>query len=199
MTAELTQGPSHTVLGMLLRLVLGLLCAATATACNSTTPPSTPAQPQLLPRTVVLDLATVRRFFPQVTHEAETGRDTTAQGNPNATRAVFFENDSGSKRVTISVDSYVNAAAASSAYATALEKSKIPGFKPLKVPNLGDKTFAGTVTMGSETHVGIGVLLGNLVVGATLAGFDASPANVGQLVDMTRAEIAHVSKTASAG
>jgi hypothetical protein len=105
---------------------------------------------------------------------------------------VFFENRSGSKRVTITVDSYADAGAASSAYATALEKSKIPGFKPLKVPNLGDKTFAGTVTIGNETHVGIGVLLGDLIVGATLAGFDASQANVSQLVDMTRAEIAHV-------
>ncbi len=179
---------------MLLRLALGLLCTATATACDSTTSSSAPAQQLLLPRNAVLDLAAVGRFFPQVTVEAKTGRDTTAQGNPNATRAVFFENISGSKRVTITVDAYANTADASSAYATAVEKSKIPGFKPLEVPNLGDKTFAGTVRMGNETHVGIGVLLGNLVVGATLAGFDASRANVTQLVDMTRAEVAHVSR-----
>ncbi len=80
-------------------------------------------------------------------------------------RAVFFENGSGSKRPTITVDSYADAGAASSACATAIEKSKIPGFKPLKVSNLGDKPFAGTVTMGNESHVGIGVLLGNLIVG----------------------------------
>jgi hypothetical protein len=174
-----------------LALALGL-CAVLAIACNPTSSSNAPAQPVLLPRSAVLDLPAVRHFFPQVTHEAQTGRDTTAQGTPNATRAVFFENGSGSKRVTITVDSYADAGAASSAYATALEKSKIPGFKPLKVPNLGDKTFAGTVTMGYETHVGIGVLLGNLIVGATLAGFDASQTNVSQLVDMTRAEIMHV-------
>ena len=174
-------------------LALGLLCAASTAACNSTTPSSAPAQPGLLPRSVVLDLATVRSFFPQVTHEAETGSDTTAQGNPIATRAVFFENGSGSRRVTITVDSYSGAGTASAAYSMALQKGKmVPGFKPLKVPKLGDKTFAGTVTMGTETHVGIGVLLGNLIVGATLAGFDASHANVSQLVDMTRAEIEQV-------
>lgn len=175
----------------LLPLALGL-CAVLATACNPTTSSIAPTQPALLPRSAILDLAAVRHFFPQVTRQAQTGRDTTAQGTPNATRAVFFENLSGSKRVTITVDSYADAGAAGSAYATALEKSKIPGFKRLKVPNLGDETFAGTVTMGNETHVGIGVLLGNLVVGATLAGFDASKPNVSQLVDMTRAEIAHV-------
>lgn len=182
----------------LLSLALAL-CAVLATARNPASSSNAPAQPVLLPRSAVLDLAAVRHFFPQVAHEAQTGRDTTAQGTPNATRAVFFESGSGSKRVTLTVDSYANAGAASSAYATALKKSKIPGFKPLKVPNVGDKTFAGTVTVGSETHVGIGVLLGNLVVGATLAGFDSSRANVTQLVEMTRAEIALVSKLSSGG
>jgi hypothetical protein len=90
--------------------------------------------------------------------------------------------------VTISVDHYENTTDASSAYEQAVEKSKIPGFKPVSVPNLGQKTFAGTVTSGGETHVGLGALVGKLIVGVTLAGYDATPDNVAKLVALAQKE-----------
>jgi hypothetical protein len=69
-----------------------------------------------------------------------------------------------------------------------LRRVKIPGFKPLSVSNVGQKAFAGTVTMGAETHVGFGALVGKLIVGVTLAGFDATPNNVAKLVALAHKE-----------
>lgn len=76
----------------------------------------------------------------------------TAVGNPKATRSVIYANDDNSKKVTITVDQYESVTDASSAYEQAIEKSKIPGFKPLSVSNVGQKAFAGTVTIGAETR-----------------------------------------------
>ena len=90
--------------------------------------------------------------------------------------------------MTISVDQYESSTEASSAYEQAIEKSKIPGFTPVSVPNLGQKAFAGTVTMGAETHVGLGALVGKLIVGVTLAGYDATPDNVAKLVALAHKE-----------
>ncbi|HZZ00559.1 MAG TPA: hypothetical protein VFE36_13400, partial [Candidatus Baltobacteraceae bacterium] len=141
--------------------------------------------------TVVLDLATVRSFFPDVTHLAKSGADTTAQGHPSATRSALYESADGTKRVTISVDRYGTDSGAAAAYALALQKSEaVSGFTLLKVPQLGQRTFAGTVTQSGETHIGIGVLMGKLVVGTTLAGFNASHSSISRLVSMSRAEIA---------
>ena len=36
--------------------------------------------------------------------------------------------------------------------------------------------------MGAETHVGLGALVGKLIVGVTLAGYDPTPDNVAKLV-----------------
>ncbi len=44
------------------------------------------------------------------------------------------------------------------------------------------------MTQGGETHVGLGALDGNFVFGATLAGFDATPDNVANLVGLARAQ-----------
>jgi len=69
----------------------------------------------------------------------------------------------------------------------AVKKSQsAPGFKPVSVPTLGQQTFAGTSTMGAETHIGLGALDHNLIVGATLAGYDATPDNATKLVAMAR-------------
>jgi hypothetical protein len=46
--------------------------------------------------------------------------------------------------------------------------------------------------MGTETHVGIGVLVGNLVVGATVAGFAGTSTDIANLVKVTRTEVATV-------
>ena len=77
---------------------------------------------------------------------------------------------------------------ATRAYQEALEKSLIPGFEPIAIPNIGQKAFAGSVTIGGETHIGLGALDGTLIVGATLAGFDVTPDNITNLVGLARAE-----------
>lgn len=41
----------------------------------------------------------------------------------------------------------------------AVQKSQaVPGYKPVRVPTLGQRTFAAMVTMDAETHVGLGAL-----------------------------------------
>jgi hypothetical protein len=100
---------------------------------------------------------------------------------------VIYETGDGSKKVTITVDRYRSASEASSAYEQAVQKSQsVPGFRPVPVPTLGQQTFAGTVTMGAETHIGLGALDHKLIVGATLAGYDATPDNTTKLVAVAR-------------
>ena len=69
----------------------------------------------MLPRNVVISLGEVNRLFPEVTLEASTGQNLTAVANPKATRSVIYTNKDGAKKVTISVDQYATANAASSA------------------------------------------------------------------------------------
>ena len=100
---------------------------------------------------------------------------------------VIYETGDGSKKVTITVDQYASSSEASSAYQQAVQKSQsVPGFKSVRVPTLGQQSFAGTVTMGAETHIGLGALDHKLIVGATLAGYDAAPDNTAKLVAVAR-------------
>ena len=149
---------------------------------------TTSTSDSVLSRNFVIPLSVVDEFYPQVAQDASTGQNVTAVGNPKATRSVIYANDDNSKKVTITVDQYESVTDASSAYEQAIEKSKIPGFKPLSVSNVGQKAFAGTVTIGAETHVGLGALVGKLIVGVTLAGFDATPNNVAKLVALAHKE-----------
>ncbi len=143
----------------------------------------------LLPGNVIVSLRVVKRFFPEITHQASTGANDTAVGNPIATRKVIYENDDGSKKVTISVDQYRSRDDASSAYDLALEKSKVvPGFKLIRIPLIGQRSFAGSVTMGGETHIGVGVLDGKLILGLTLAGYNDTRKNISHLVVLARIE-----------
>lgn len=142
----------------------------------------------ILPSNVVLPQTVVNQFFPEVTRTVSTGANSTATGSPKATRSVIYANAAGSKKVTISVDRYGSSSEALSAYKEAVRRSKIPGMKPLSVPRVGQRAFAGTVTMGGETHVGLGSLDGAIIVGTTLAGYDASPDNVAKLVRLSRNE-----------
>src|SRR4051812_28932986 len=167
------------------------LIAALALAANGQSSPSgstTNASKPVLPRAFVVSLSVVDEFLPDVTREMSTGQNSTAVGNPKNTRSVIYANSDSSKKVTITVDQYESSNDASSAYKQAVEKSKIPGFKPVSIPNVGEEAFAGTVTMGSETHVGLGALVGKLIVGVTLAGYDATPDNVTKLVALARKE-----------
>jgi hypothetical protein len=167
-------------------LVGALSLAAYGQSSPSGGATSTPES--VLPRSFIVSVRVVEEFFPKVTKEARTGQNSTAVGNPKATRSVIYANDTNSKKVTITVDQYESETDASSAYEQAVEKSKIPGFKPVSVSNVGQKAFAGTVTMGAETHVGLGALVGKLIVGVTLAGYDATPDNVAKLVALTHKE-----------
>ena len=165
-------------------LVGALSLAAHGQSSPSSAATSTPES--VLPRSFVVSLSVVEEFFPEVSKEASTGQNSTAVGNPKATRSMIYSNADRSKKVTISVDQYESSTEASSAYEQAIEKSKIPGFTPISVPNLGQKAFAGTVTMGTETHVGLGALVGKLIVGVTLGGYDATPDNITKLIAVAR-------------
>jgi len=177
-------------------VIEGLLLAAHGQSSPSIG--TTSASASVLSRNFVVPLSVVDEFYPQVAQEASTGQNVTAVGNPKATRSVIYANDDNSKKVTITVDKYESETDASSAYEQAVEKSKIPGFKPLSVSNVGQKAFAGTVTMGAETHVGLGALVGKLIVGVTLAGFDATPDNVAKLVALAHKEDAATKAALSA-
>jgi hypothetical protein len=76
-------------------------------------------------------VSVVTQYFPDVSTEANTGRNETSVGNPVASRSVVFVSTDGKKKVTLSVDQYTTASDAASAYQTAVEGSKTaPGFKP---------------------------------------------------------------------
>jgi hypothetical protein len=147
---------------------------------GTTTVAASAAASATLARSAVLPLSVVTSYFPDVSSEASNGANATATGKPIATRSVIFATHAGT-RVTISVDQYATTAAASSAYNEALAKSSLPGMKTLPSPKVGQRAFAGTVTMNGETHVGAGALDGRLVIGATLAGYGASSDNVTKL------------------
>jgi hypothetical protein len=141
----------------------------------------------LLARDVVVPLSAISRFFPDITRHTETGRNRMAPGSPQATRTVIFESVDGSKKVTISLDRYESAAKASSAYRQAVQKSRaVSGYRPVPIPDLGQQTFAGTVTMDRETHIGLGARQRKLILGVTLAGYDATPGNADKLVALAR-------------
>jgi hypothetical protein len=152
-----------------------------------------PLPNHLLPRKYVVLLSSVTQYFDSITRQESTGKDSTAQGNPNATLAVFLIDDADTQKVTITVDRYNSSSDAASAYQTALEKSEeVPGFTPITIPSVGQQSFAGSVTQGIETQVGLGALDGKFVFGVTLAGFDATPDNVDNLVGLARAENAAI-------
>jgi hypothetical protein len=145
------------------------------------------APASMLPRNVVISLSKVNRLFPEVTREASTGYNLTAVANPKATRSVSYTNTNSAKKVTITMDQYPTASAASSAYQEAVTKSKaVPGFRQVPVKNLGPNAFVGTVTQRGETHIGLGALRDMLIVGVTLAGYNSTPENIERLISLTR-------------
>jgi hypothetical protein len=154
---------------------------------------------RLLARNFVVTLHLVSQFFPEIAQQSGTGRDSTAVGNPEATRAVFFTNGDGSKLLTVTVARYRTSNDAAFAYREAVERSKVaPGFKPISLLlNVGQEAFAGTSNVGDETHLGLGALDGTLIVAATLAGFHATLDNFINLVALDRAEDAAANAAAA--
>jgi hypothetical protein len=110
----------------------------------------------------------------------------------------IYSNADGTKLVTVTVDSYATVDGAAAAYREAVAKSEaVPGFGPISIRlNVGRQSFAGTVTMGGETHVGLGALDRQLIVGVTLAGFDATLDDLINLVALARAEDAAANSAA---
>ena len=85
-------------------IVEALLLAADGQSSPSSG--STSTSDSVLSRNFVVPLSVVDEFYPQLAHEASTGQNVTAVGNPKATRSVIYANDDNSKKVTISVDQY---------------------------------------------------------------------------------------------
>jgi hypothetical protein len=181
------------------RRLTALLIAALGTLSLAFQSSSSPATSDTtLPRNVVVPLGTVGRFLPDITRETSTGRNLMATGNPQATRMVIYETDDGSKKVTITIDQYGSEGDASSAYQQAVQKSQsVAGYKPVPVPTLGQQTFAGTVTMDAETHIGLGALDRKVIFGVTLAGYDATSDNADKLVVVARMQGAAAKKAAT--
>jgi hypothetical protein len=144
----------------------------------------------VLSNTAMVSGDVVSRFFPGVTIKASDGQDSTAVGNPIATRAVNYASEAGAQRVTISVDRYPTAREAAYAYQQAVAGSQIaPGFSLLPAPDLGQEAYAGTSSNGEETHVGLGVVDDELIVAVTIAGFDAGAGNIAKLVALAGQEL----------
>ena len=170
---------------------VGTVSLACVNFSSSATPGTT------LPRDVIVPITAVVRHFPDIARETSTGRNLTAAGDPKATLMVVYTTDAGPKKVTITVDQYRSPRDALSAYRQAVQKSKsVPGFKLVSVANIGQQSFAGTVTIDAETHLGLGLLDDKLIVGATLAGYDATPVNTAKLVALARIQAASAKKTA---
>src|SRR3954447_3061416 len=175
-----------------LTLVVVVLLSVTAAGATSA------ASTSLLPRQWIVPLKTAQRFFPQITKQEGTGKNTTSSGKPIASRQVIYANHGSSRKVTLSVDRYAKRRRASTAFKEAVRKSKeVKGFRPLPKPKVGQKAFAGTVTQGDETHVGVIALQGSLIMQSTIAGYKASDSNVSKIVRLTRKQVAKAKRKCS--
>jgi hypothetical protein len=152
---------------------------------------TTAASSSVLPRRFIVSLSVVGGYFPRVTHQKETGKNATSSGKPVASRQVIYANARAAKKVTLSVDQYASVRKASAAFDEAARKSKrVRGFSSLRAAKVGQRSSAGTVTQGDETHVGIAALQGGMIIQATIAGFGATRANISKIVALTRHEVA---------
>lgn len=168
-----------------------VLSLATTASAASAVAGANAAGRALLSRGFVVSLGVVRGYFPRVTRQQATGQNTTSSGAPIATRQVIFANAGASAKVTLSVDQYTSSKRASVAFGEAARKStKVLGFSPLRVPKVGQRSAAGTVTQGNETHVGIAALQGGMIIQATIAGFAATHGKIATIVVLTRRELA---------
>jgi membrane protease YdiL (CAAX protease family) len=132
----------------------------------------------VLPRDVIILLSAVKEVLPEMNRETATGQDETAVGKPTGTRSVTYATPDGSQRLVLSVDQYRTAEEASAAYQQAFQMSqKVPGAKGEVVSHLGQRAFIGVATQGKESHVGGGALYGDIIVTATLQGYDGTKKN----------------------
>ena len=147
--------------------------------------------PPLAPQGLIVRLPSTRMLFPAVNQLKETGHNTLATGTPVASRMVIYNNTvDDNKRVTYAVDVYADAGAAHVAYWDAVKLSlQAGGFSPLTDPRIGNESFAGTSAgEGGQKHIGVGVRIGNIVIGATHAGYDTDPATIRKIVYLARVQ-----------
>jgi hypothetical protein len=158
--------------------------STTSGESSSSEPSSSSAT--LLPGDAIISLSTVKEILPEMTQETATGPNQTVVGNPTANRAVTYASADGSQRAVISVDQYKSSEEASSAYQEASQMSQeVPGVTGSEtVPDLGDGAFIGVVTQGDETHVGGGALYGELIVTATLQGYEGTEENKDKVIEL---------------
>jgi Beta-lactamase len=134
-------------LAVLFIAVIAVLPTASGEKSPSAARGAVSASHDTLSREAVVPLTAVTRVFPVITQEISTGQNSTAAGQPTATRSVVYANSDNSKKVTISVDQYASPGDALGAYEEAVQKSRsVPGFNPIAAPNLGPHTFMGSVT-----------------------------------------------------
>ncbi len=140
---------------------------------------------------MILGLPVTQKFFPDIDQEKETGPNTLATGTPVYSRQIIYNNSfDDNLRVTYAVDVYADAASAHAAYQEAVDKSLVAdGFNQLPDPGIGEESFAGTSGGGLQKHVGVGARLGNIVVGATRAGYDADPQTIEKIFFLTRLQL----------
>lgn len=93
---------------LLAALLATVVTAVTPAAIGQSFPSNSAADISggLLPRKFVVALRLVGQFFPEIVQTESTGRDSTAVGDPEATRAAIYSNADGSKLVTVTVDRY---------------------------------------------------------------------------------------------
>ncbi len=172
------------------------LAAAAATTGLPTKTTAAPS-PALLPQRVALGLPLTRVFFPDINQLLETGKNQLATGHPAASRAVIYNNSTDDNlRVTYAIDVYPDVASAKTSYREALRLSlAAPGFHQLPDPGIGDESFAGTssgtdpITGAELKHVGVGVRIGNVIVGVTRAGYAVDPQTIRTIEFVTRLQV----------
>jgi hypothetical protein len=159
---------------------------------NDATPAASPPSAVLLPRDVILPLEAMQEIVPEMTSETATGANATAVGNPTGTRVVTFATADGEQRVVLSVDQYRGSGDASTAFEEAFRMSQeVPGAKAEAVSDLGEAALIGVVTQGDESHVGGGALFGDLIVTATLQGYEGTDANKATVTELINRQAEH--------
>jgi hypothetical protein len=177
-------------------LSIAAVVALSLAACgngndNAESTSETSSGSTLLPRNVVLTLSEVKQVLPEMSQESAMGGDETALGNPTGTRSATYATDDGAQRVVISVAQYQNSEDASSTFQEAVQGSlEAPGGEGETVSDLGEKAFIGISAQGEETHVGGGALYGDLIVIATLQGYDGTNTNKAKVTELIRMQAA---------
>ena len=151
---------------------------------------TTTASDAALSRNMMVSVKVIKEFFPAINRLQSSEPDEAPVGKPAGTRTAIYTTKDGSKKVILSVGQYGNPGDALTAYQETVKRMQVPELAPIAVSNVGQNVFAGILTQGDETRVSMNTLDGDLLVGATLSGFEASTENIGRLAELTRKELA---------